>query len=70
MEAWDDPDCPWCRALLGSGRDPAAPASTRADLRARFRHGGGLAACISRARLVMTPMAVFTVLAALLVALA
>jgi hypothetical protein len=76
MDAWDDGDCPWCRALLGAGPALTEPGAGRPDDRALvlgggfhggYFHGGGPSARARPAQLLL-PLAVLTVLAALLVA--
>jgi hypothetical protein len=72
MDAWDDGDCPWCRALLGAGPALTEPGAGRPDDRALvlggYFHGGGPSARARPAQLLLLPLAVLTVLAALLVA--
>ncbi|MGV9345090.1 hypothetical protein ACWDSD_09835 [Streptomyces spiralis] len=68
-EAWEDGDCPWCRALLGPGLALAEPGIGHGSGRSRSRRAD-LPAWVHRARLVMVPMAALTVVAAVLVALA
>ncbi|GAA2935169.1 hypothetical protein [Streptomyces mexicanus] len=76
-DAWDDGDCPWCRALLGAGPARTEPGAGRRDGRALFPgggfHGSGFrggdpSARVLPAHLLLLPLAVLTVLAALLVA--
>jgi hypothetical protein len=68
-QAWEDGDCPWCRSLLGSGRTPAEPYAVRRNDSSGF-WGGGRPARVERARRFLVPLAVLTVLAALMVTLA
>lgn len=68
-EAWEDGDCPWCRALLGPGRTLAQPDVGCGPGGSRSRRTG-LPSWAHRARVVMVPMAALTVVAAVLLALA
>lgn len=69
--AWEDGDCPWCRALLGPGLALAEPGVGHGRAGGPVRSWrAGLPAWVRRARPVMVPMAALTVVAAVLVALA
>ena len=67
MDAWDDGDCPWCRALLLTEPGAGRPDDRALVLGGGF-HGGGPSARARPAQLLLLPLAVLTVLAALLVA--
>jgi hypothetical protein len=72
MDAWDDGDCPWCRALLltepGAGRPDDRALVLGGLLHGGGFHGGDPSARARPAQLLLLPLAVLTVLAALLVA--
>ncbi|WP_086723001.1 hypothetical protein [Streptomyces carpinensis] len=69
MDAWEDEDCPWCRALLGPGWALTEPGIGHGNDPSRPR-GADPPGWVRRARHFMVPVAALTVVAALLMALA